>query len=119
MSPELKNGGAYTDLSVNSDTQKNTDHGDNCINNEKCGRESSLDENRYDKEKRTLPSRRRKLFRSSVEKHRFKRTPDACLRERSFSLEDLLLGGLILLMLNDGADDDIILIFAFILFSSL
>lgn len=41
------------------------------------------------------------------------------LRDRSFSLEDLLLGGLILLLLNEGADDDMILILGFILFSAI
>lgn len=77
------------------------------------------DEGRCEKEKHIARSRRRRLWRPSTEKHCFKRTPGACLRERSFSLEDLLLGGLILLMLNEGADDDMILIFAFLLFSSL
>lgn len=41
------------------------------------------------------------------------------LRDRSFSLEDLFLGGLILLLLNEGADDDIILILGFLLFSAI
>ena len=49
----------------------------------------------------------------------FFKKPSLCLKERSFSIEDLLLGGLILLLLNEGADDDVILIFGFLLFSGL
>lgn len=119
ISSELNSSGAHTGSFVNSEHEKNTDLVNDCINKEECYRESNLDENRCDKAKTHPRPRRRKLWRPSVEKHCFKRTHDACLRERSFSLEDLLLGGLILLMLNDGADDDIILIFAFLLFSSL
>ena len=48
-----------------------------------------------------------------------RRSPVGKLRDRSFSLEDLLLGGLILLLLNEGADDDIILMLGFLLFSAL
>lgn len=50
---------------------------------------------------------------------RLKCTAKRRLRDRSFSLEDLFLGGLILLLLNEGADDDIILILGFLLFSAM
>ena len=55
---------------------------------------------------------------------RLRKKEDKCmrgegLRDRTFSLEDLLLGGLILLMLNEGADDDVILMLGFLLFSAL
>jgi hypothetical protein len=51
-------------------------------------------------------------------KHRFHRTPNRDKEEKRFSLEDLLLGGIILLLLNEGADDGMILIFGYLLFSS-
>ena len=60
-----------------------------------------------------------KKQRFSFKKSSPDRTPNMCLRERSFSIEDLLLGGLILLLLNEGADDDIILILGFLLFSAI
>lgn len=62
---------------------------------------------------------KRRSRRKGDDKNLLKFTPVPHLRDRSFSLEDLLLGGLILLLLNEGADDDIILIFGFLLFSGL
>ena len=53
-----------------------------------------------------------------VKKHLFHRTPNRNNDDKRFSLDDLLLGGLILLLLNEGADDGMILIFGYLLFSS-
>ena len=72
-------------------------------------RPSSDSDNRH---KSTLSQRTR------GKKHLFHRTPDKDNDDKRFSLEDLLLGGIILLLLNEGADDGMILIFGYLLFSS-
>lgn len=42
-----------------------------------------------------------------------------CLRERTFSIEDMLLAALIVLLLGEGADDMTVLILGFLLISEL
>ena len=80
-----------------------------------CYEEKNDEDRPRSKEK----NHRRGIKLSNDGKHRFSLTEKVRLKDRSFSLEDLLLGGLILLLLNEGADDDIILIFGFLLFSGL
>ena len=50
-----------------------------------------------------------------------KKTPESrgCLRERTFSIEDMLLAALIVLLLGEGADDMTVLILGFLLISEL
>ena len=50
-----------------------------------------------------------------------KKTPEGrvCLRERTFSIEDMLLAALIVLLLGEGADDMTVLILGFLLISEL
>lgn len=58
------------------------------------------------------------ITRAHRKKHPLHRTPSCENNEKRFTLEDLLLGGIILLLLNEGADDGMILIFGYLLFSS-
>lgn len=50
-----------------------------------------------------------------------KKTPEGrgCLRDRAFSIEDMLLAALIVLLLGEGADDMTVLILGFLLISEL
>lgn len=45
--------------------------------------------------------------------------PKPCLRERVFSIEDMLLSALIVLLLSEGADDVTVIILGFLLISEL
>ena len=83
-----------------------------------CARECDTDTAAKERanEKPSVRRNGRRLF--SLKKHRFNDAPPFCKEEKRFSIEDLLLGGLILLLLNEGADDGIILIFGYLLFSS-
>ncbi len=115
-----KKGIAYTDYQKNAafEDTENCDSLRENAENDACKKECD-EERGNEKERRRSRPHKRSLLRLNAETHCFKRTPAVSLRDCSFSLEDLLLGGLILLMLNEGVDDDIILIFGFLLFSSL
>ncbi len=120
LSEASKTGNVYAACIKNSDFEDAKGCEGSFENDGPDACKTEREENRCnEKERGKRRAYRRNLLRSNTEKHCFKRTLAPGLRERSFSLEDLLLGGLILLMLNEGAEDDIILIFGFLLFSSL